>query len=259
MTSGRRCAVVTGGRRGIGRGICFALASAGFDVAVVDLEDDEASQATLAGLRERGARAHFIRGDISALASHASIVGAVYDAFGTFDCLVNNAGVSVQKRGDLLDVAPDSFDRVVGINLRGTFFFTQAAARRMADETRAPDSPARSIITISSVNAWLVGPDRGEYCISKAGLTMMTKLFAVRLAPHRIHTYEIRPGVIATDMTAVAKDKYDRLIGDGLTPIARWGMPEDVGAAAAALATGAVPFSTGDAYHVDGGMHIYKV
>ena len=259
MASARRCAVVTGGRRGIGRGICFALASAGFDVVVVDLDDDEASQATLAGLRERGANARFIRGDIAAITTHESIVDAVYDAFGTLDCLVNNAGVSAQKRGDLLDLPPESFDRVVGINLRGTFFLTQAAARRMVAEQRAPDSPARSIITISSVNAWLVGPDRGEYCISKTGLTMMTKLFAIRLAPHRIHTYEIRPGIIETGMTAVAKEKYDRLIGAGLTPIARWGTPDDVGVAAAALATGAVPFSTGDAYHVDGGMHIYKV
>ncbi len=175
MASSRRCAVVTGGRRGIGQGICFALASAGFDVAVVDLEDDEASQATLVGLRERGARAQFIRGDIAAVATHASIVDAVYGAFGTLDCLVNNAGVSAQKRGDLLDLHPESFDRVVGVNLRGTFFLTQAAARRMVAEPRAPEAPARSIITISSINAWLVGPDRGEYCISKTGLTMMTQ------------------------------------------------------------------------------------
>lgn len=259
MASTRRCAVVTGGRRGIGRGICFALAAAGFDIAVIDLEDDEACQATLAGLRERGARAHFVRGDIAAVATHAAIVDAVYGAFGTIDCLVNNAGVSAPKRGDLLDLLPASFDRVVGINLRGTFFLTQAAARRMVAEQRAPDAPARSIVTVSSINAWLVGPDRGEYCISKTGLTMMTKLFAVRLAAHRIHTYEVRPGIIETDMTAVAREKYDRLIGAGLTPIARWGTPEDVGAAVAALATGAVPFSTGDAYHVDGGMHIYKV
>jgi NAD(P)-dependent dehydrogenase (short-subunit alcohol dehydrogenase family) len=259
MASTRRCAMVTGGRRGIGRGICFALASAGFDVAVVDLQDDEASQSTLAGLQERGARAKFVRGDIAALATHAAIIDAVYDAFGGIDCLVNNAGVSVRKRGDLLDIEPDDFDRVVGINLRGTFFLTQAAARRMVAEPRSAEAPARSIVTISSVNAWLVGPDRGEYCISKAGLTMMTKLFAVRLAPHRIHTYEVRPGIIETDMTAVAREKYDRLIGAGLTPIARWGTSEDIGTAVAALASGAVPFSTGDAYHVDGGMHIHKV
>jgi NAD(P)-dependent dehydrogenase (short-subunit alcohol dehydrogenase family) len=259
MGSKRRCAVVTGGRRGIGRGTCLALAAAGFDVAVVDLEDDEASRATVAAVRERGAQAQFIRGDVAAVATHAAIIEAVYEAFGTIDCLVNNAGVSVERRGDLLDVQPASFDRVVGINLRGTFFLTQAAARRMIAEDRAPDAPARSIVTISSVNAWLVGPDRGEYCISKSGLTMMTKLFAVRLAPHRIHTYEVRPGIIETDMTAVAKEKYDRLIAAGLTPIPRWGTPEDVGAAVAALATGALPFGTGDAYHVDGGMHIYKV
>jgi NAD(P)-dependent dehydrogenase (short-subunit alcohol dehydrogenase family) len=148
---------------------------------------------------------------------------------------------------------------LVGINLRGTFFFTQAAARRMVAEPRAPEARPRAIITISSINAWLVGPDRAEYCIAKAGLTMMTKVFAVRLAPHRIHTYEIRPGIIATEMTAVARAKYDTLIGAGLTPISRWGEPEDIGAAVAALARGALPFATGDAYHIDGGMHIYKV
>jgi NAD(P)-dependent dehydrogenase (short-subunit alcohol dehydrogenase family) len=255
----KQCAVVTGGRRGIGRGICFALAQAGFDVAMIDVEDDEATRETLAGLRERGARAQFIRGDIADIASHAAVVDAVYGAFGTVGCLVNNAGVSAQKRGDLLDLQPDSFDRVVGINLRGTFFLTQAFARRMVAETPPADAPTRSIVTISSVNAWLVGPDRGEYCISKSGLTMMTKLFAVRLAPHGIHTYEVRPGIIETDMTAVAKEKYDRLIDGGLTPIRRWGKPEDVGRAVAALAGGALPFSSGDAYHIDGGMHIYKV
>jgi NAD(P)-dependent dehydrogenase (short-subunit alcohol dehydrogenase family) len=259
MASARRCAVVTGGRRGIGRGVCLALASAGFDIAIVDLEDDEASRATLADIRTNGVDARFVQGDIAAIATHASIVESVYDAFGTIDCLVNNAGVSVHKRGDLLDVAPDSFDRVIGINLRGTFFLTQAAARRMVAEQRRPDAPVRSIVTISSINAWLVGVDRGEYCIAKSGLTMLTKLFAVRLAAHGIHTYEVRPGIIETDMTAPAREKYDRLIGAGLTPVARWGTPDDIGAAVAALATGAVPFSTGDAYHVDGGMHIYKV
>jgi 3-oxoacyl-[acyl-carrier protein] reductase len=259
MAGTRRVAVVTGARRGIGRGICYALASAGFDLAMIDLAEDEAARETVAGVEKRGARAVFLRGDIADLGGHAALVDAVYRAFGTLDCLVNNAGVSVAKRGDVLDVTPESFDRVVGINLRGTFFLTQAAARRMVDETRADDAPARAIVTISSVNAWLVGPDRAEYCIAKAGLTMMTRILAVRLAPHRIFTYEIRPGVIETDMTAVAKQKYDRLIGEGLAPIARWGMPQDIGAAVATLATGALPYATGDAYHIDGGMHIYKV
>jgi NAD(P)-dependent dehydrogenase (short-subunit alcohol dehydrogenase family) len=258
MNRTRRVAIVTGGRRGIGRGICQALAASGFDLAVVDVAEDGAEE-TMTGARERGAKAVFVRGDIADLKGHAAVLDQVYGAFGMVDCLVNNAGVSVAQRGDLLDVTPESFDRVVGINLRGTFFFTQATAKRMVAESRTPEAPPRAIVTISSINAWLVGPDRAEYCVAKTGLAMMTKLFAVRLAPHRIHTYEIRPGVIATDMTAVAKAKYDRLIGEGLSPIARWGQPEDVGAAVAALATGALPFATGDAYHIDGGMHIAKV
>jgi NAD(P)-dependent dehydrogenase (short-subunit alcohol dehydrogenase family) len=255
----RRVAVVTGARRGIGRGIACALASAGFDLALIDLVEDEASRDTVEETRRRGAMTRFIRGDIAALEEHERLLDAVYDGFKTIDCLVNNAGVSVTHRGDVLDVTPESFDRVVGINLRGTFFFTQAAARRMLAERRADDLPPRAIVTISSINAWLVGPDRAEYCIAKTGLTMMTKIFALRLAPHCIHTYEIRPGVIATDMTAVAKPKYDKLIGEGLSPIRRWGHPDDIGAAVAALARNALPFATGDAYHIDGGMHIYKV
>jgi NAD(P)-dependent dehydrogenase (short-subunit alcohol dehydrogenase family) len=258
MRGSRRVAIVTGGRRGIGRGICHALARSGFDLALVDLAEDGAEE-TMAGARERGAKAIFVRGDIADLEGHAAVLDGVYAAYGTLDCLVNNAGVTVAQRGDVLDVTPDSFDRVVGINLRGTFFFTQAAARRMVAESRTPDAPPRAIVTISSVNAWLVGPDRVEYCIAKTGLTMMTKVFALRLAQHGIYTYEVRPGVIATDMTAVAKAKYDRLIGEGLSTIARWGQPDDVGAAVAALATGALPFATGDAYHIDGGMHITKV
>jgi 3-oxoacyl-[acyl-carrier protein] reductase len=255
----RRVAVVTGARRGIGRGICHALAAAGFDLAMIDIVEDEAARETVAGVAARGAQAAFLRGDIADLGGHGALLDAVYRTFGTIDCLVNNAGVSVAQRGDVLDVTPESFDRVVGINLRGTFFLTQAAARRMVGESRAEGAPPRTIITISSVNAWVVGPDRAEYCIAKTGLTMMTKILALRLAPHRIFTYEIRPGVIATDMTAVARQKYDRLIGEGLAPIARWGTPEDIGAAAAALAGGALPYATGDAYHIDGGMHIYKV
>jgi len=258
MRGSRRVAIVTGGRRGIGRGICHALARSGFDLALVDLAEDGAEE-TMAGARERGAKAIFVRGDIADLEGHSAVLDRVYAAYGTLDCLVNNAGVSVAQRADVLDVTPDSFHRVVGINLRGTFFFTQGAARRMVAESRAPDAPPRAIVTISSVNAWLVGPDRAEYCIAKTGLTMMTKVFALRLAQHGIYTYEVRPGVIATDMTAVAKAKYDRLIGEGLSPIARWGQPDDVGAAVAALATGALPFATGDAYHIDGGMHITKV
>ncbi len=257
MTAARPpVAAVTGGRQGIGRGIAYALADAGFNVLVLDLEDDAAAEETLAGIRERGRRAAFIAADIAEIERRDAVADALFSTFGTLDCLVNNAGVQVKVRGDLLDVTPESFDRVMAINLRGTFFMTQAVARRMVAEARSHDDPPRSIITISSANAFLVAPDRPEYCFSKTALSMMTKAFALRLGAHGIRTYEIRPGIIRTLMTAPVKEKYDHLIAQGLTPEARWGEPEDVGRAAATLARGLIPFSTGDSFHIDGGLHI---
>jgi NAD(P)-dependent dehydrogenase (short-subunit alcohol dehydrogenase family) len=252
-------ALVTGGRRGIGRGIAKAMAEAGFDVVVADVVDDGATAETLGMVRAVGRRAAFVHADIADVAGQAKLVDAAFAAFGTVDCLVNNAGVQVQVRGDLLDVTVESYDRVMGVNLRGTFFLTQAVARRMVAEERPAGSAPRSVVTISSANVYLAGPDRPEYCMSKTALSMMTKMFALRLAPHGILTYEIRPGIIRTDLTAPAREKYDRWIAGGLTPIARWGETEDVGRAVAALAGGALPFSTGDAYHVDGGLHIPKL
>jgi NAD(P)-dependent dehydrogenase (short-subunit alcohol dehydrogenase family) len=253
-------ALVTGGRRGIGRGICFALADKGFNVIVVDVEHDEATDETVAGVRARGGRAEFLLHDIADVDGREDFAARAWRCFGTVDCLVNNAGVTVKVRGDLLDVTPESFDRVMGINLRGTFFLTQAIARRMILEDRpAGGGPFRSIVTISSVNAFLVGPDRPEYCFSKASLSMMTKMFALRLGLHGISTYDVRPGIIRTDMTHPVAEKYDRFIGQGLTPIARWGEPRDVGRVVATLARGLVPFSTGDSFHVDGGLHIQKL
>jgi NAD(P)-dependent dehydrogenase (short-subunit alcohol dehydrogenase family) len=252
-------AAVTGGKQGIGRGIAFALAEAGFDVVVLDLAEDEAAAETLAGVRQREQKAVFVAGDIAAIERREEMAEALFSAFGTLDCLVNNAGVSVKVRGDLLDVTPESFDRVMGINLRGTFFLTQEAARRMVAEPRRAEDPPRSIVTISSANTYLVGVDRAEYCFSKIALSMMTKAFALRLGEHGIRTYEIRPGIIRTAMTVVAAAKYDRLIAEGITPEARWGEPEDVGRAVATLAQGLVPFSTGDAFHIDGGLHIPKL
>jgi NAD(P)-dependent dehydrogenase (short-subunit alcohol dehydrogenase family) len=252
-------AAVTGGKQGIGRGIAFALAEAGFDVVVLDLVEDEAAAETLAGIRQREQRAAFVTGDIAAIESREAMAEALFSAIGALDCLVNNAGVSVKVRGDLLDVTPESFDRVMGINLRGTFFLTQAVARRMVAEPRGLEDPPRSIVTISSANAYLVGVDRAEYCFSKIALSMMTKAFALRLGEHGIRTYEIRPGIIRTAMTVVAAAKYDRLIAEGITPEARWGEPEDVGRAVATLAQGLMPFSTGDAFHIDGGLHIPKL
>ena len=249
-------AFVTGARRGIGRGIAYALADAGFDVVVNDMLDDAATRETLETIGAKGRRAAFVQGSIAELSAHSKLMEAAFGAFGTVDCLVNNAGIQVKVRGDLLDVTPASFDEVLAVNLRGTFFLTQAVAKRMLAERRATGDPPRSIVTISSANARLVSLNRAEYCFAKTGLAMMSQLFALRLAEADIACYEVRPGIIRTDMTAAAKDRYDKLIAEGLTPIRRWGEPEDVGRTVAALASRALPFNTGDAFHVDGGLHI---
>ncbi len=195
-------------------------------------------------------------GDIADLAGHAALVDAAWDAFGPIDCLVNNAGVSVRQRGDMLDVSAESFDRLIDVNLRGPFFLTQAVARRMMT---APRTGFRSIVTVSSLNAEAASPDRAEYCISKIGLSMMSRLYALRLAEAGIHAYEVRPGVIRTSMTAVAQAKYDRMFAEGFAPISRWGEPEDVGRAVASLADGALAYSTGEVVHVDGGLSVAKL
>lgn len=247
---------VTGARRGIGRGIAFGFADAGYDVVVNDLVAENEAEETLAGLRERGAKTAYVQGNVSDLKSIPAIAEKAFSAFGGLECLVNNAGISVRKRGDILDVTPESYNEVMDVNLRGPFFLTQEIARRMIATT----SPLpRSIISLSSANATLVAPDRAEYCLSKTGVSMMTKLFAVRLGETGIAVFEIRPGIIRTDMTAVVKDKYDRLINDGLTPVKRWGEPEDIAKVATSLASGNFHFSTGDAFHVDGGLFIHRL
>ena len=256
MTHDRPVALVTGGRRGIGRGIAFALAEAGFDLVINDLERDADAEATLAGIVERGARAGFIAANIADLAAHAELVDAAFAAFGRLDCLVNNAGVSVLSRGDLLDVAIESYDRCLDVNLRAPFFLTQRIARRMLEEAPPAGGPPRSIVTITSVNAETPSPSRGEYCISKAGASMLTRLFALRLAPHGIGVFEVRPGIIRTPMTAPAAARYEREIARGITPIARWGEPADVGRAVATAATGRLPFSVGQVIYVDGGLSL---
>jgi NAD(P)-dependent dehydrogenase (short-subunit alcohol dehydrogenase family) len=249
-------AFVTGARRGIGRGIAYALADAGFDLVLNDVIEDAASRETLDTIRGKGGRGTFLAGSIADLPEHARLVEQAFETYGTLDCLVNNAGIQVKVRGDILDVKPESFDELLAVNLRGTFFLTQAVARRMLAESRAADAPPRSIVTISSVNARIAGPNRAEYCIAKTGLAMVNQLFAVRLADAGIMCFEVRPGIIRTDMTAPASERYDKLIAAGFTPVRRWGEPADVGRTVAALAGGALPFNTGDAFHVDGGLHI---
>jgi 3-oxoacyl-[acyl-carrier protein] reductase len=254
MPDPRPVALVTGAARGIGRAIALALAGTGFDVVVNDLAETEEAAATLEGIRERGGKAAFVAADIANLDGHEAFVEQAFAAFGRLDCLVNNAGVGALSRGDLLDVSPESYDRCLNVNLRGPFFLTQRVARRMLEDPRPEGAPPRSIVNITSVNADIPSLNRGEYCVSKAGASMMTQLFAQRLAPHGIAVFEIRPGIIRTEMTAPATEYYDRAIASGITPIARWGEPEDIGCTVATLVAGGLSFTVGQVVCVDGGL-----
>lgn len=244
-------ALVTGARRGIGRAIALRLAASGFDVAVNDVEADAEGRAVVAEIEAAGRRAMLVPLDIARIQEHGAMLDAIEAGLGPVDCLVNNAGVSVLSRGDLLDASEASWDRCLDINLKGTFFLTQEVARRMLAQ---PGDGPRSIVTISSISAEVVSTSRGEYCIAKAGLAMLTKLFALRLAEAGIGVYEVRPGIIRTAMTEVAAARLDALIEDGISPIRRWGEPEDVAAAVAVLAEGRLPFTVGQVVTVDGGL-----
>ncbi|MFC7398984.1 3-ketoacyl-ACP reductase [Chelatococcus sp. GCM10030263] len=249
-------ALVTGAGRGIGRAIALALAEGGFDLVVNDLARSAELDETVAMIRDKGREAVAVRADIADIDGHAAFLDAAWNAFGGLHCLVNNAGISVAKRDDILTVTPESFDRLMNVNLRGPFFLTQAVAQRMLE---APQDRFRSIITVSSINVGFVAVDRAEYCISKTGLAMMSRLYAVRLASAGINCYEVQPGVIRTDMTAVVRERYDRLFESGVAPIARWGETDDVGNAVAMLASGALPYTTGETLRVDGGLAIRRL
>lgn len=252
----RPVALVTGARRGIGRAIAVALAEAGFNLAVADIECNSELTETAGLATELGADVLCVAADISRLGDHEKLLDEVQVHFSRLDCLVNNAGVSVLSRGDLLEVGIESFDRCMQINLRGTFFLTQAFARRLLAQPAAEQH--RSIVTITSSNARAVSIQRGEYCVSKAGLSMASQLFAVRLAEHDIGVYEVQPGLIATEMTAPSRALYDAEIERGLTAIKRWGQPEDVARVVVSMAQGALPYTVGQAVPVDGGLLIPK-
>jgi NAD(P)-dependent dehydrogenase (short-subunit alcohol dehydrogenase family) len=243
--------LVTGARRGIGKAIALALAKADYDVAVADLDAGPELQAVASEIRALGYKTAAIQADISDIASHARILDEAEAALGPLTTLVNNAGVSVMSRGDLLDVTPESFDRCMDVNARGTFFLTQAFARRLRE---VPAHCHRSIITVTSANASAVSIARGEYCMSKTAASMMSRLFASRLSDEDIGVYEIQPGFIETDMTAPSKAKYDALIDGGLTVVKRFGQPEEVGRIAVTLASGLLPYTVGQPIYVDGGL-----
>jgi NAD(P)-dependent dehydrogenase (short-subunit alcohol dehydrogenase family) len=249
--------LVTGARRGIGRGIAWAFAESGYDVVANDLVEDALVAETIDGIRARGGKGCFLQGDIADLGRHAALVERAFAAFGGLEVLVNNAGIQVAKRQDMLETTPESFDALMATNLRGPFFLTQRIARRWLSE-KSPE-PARAIVNIASINSAMPSTNRAEYCISKTGVSMMTELFAVRLAEAGIGVFEIRPGIIRTDMTAGVRETYDRLIANGVAPVRRWGEPRDIGRAAVALARGDFQFSTGSVIHVDGGLHIHRL
>jgi 3-oxoacyl-[acyl-carrier protein] reductase len=245
-------ALVTGASRGLGRGIALALARAGWDVVVNYASNAAAAEEVAAEVERAGAKAAVVRADLGRSADRTRLVEEAYAAFGDIELLVNNAGVAPAVRADILEAGEESFDRLVAINLKGPYFLTQQVANRMI----AAGTQGR-IVTISSMSAYTASVNRGDYCITKAGLSMLTKLFAARLAEHGITVYEVRPGIIATDMTGAVTEKYDKLIFDeGVTPIRRWGTPDDVGKAVLAIATGLLPFSTGQVIDVDGGFHL---
>lgn len=257
--SQRPVSVVTGAGRGIGRGIAIELAKLGHAVAINYAGNAAAADECLQLVRAAGGDGFTVRADVASAADRTRLLTEVLAAYGRIDLLVNNAGVAPSVRADLLEASEESFDRLININLKGPYFLTQAVARQMIQQVQSGAETAFGrprIVTITSISVYTASVNRGDYCVAKAGLGMMTALFAARLAEYGINVYEIRPGVIATDMTAGVQEKYDKLIEQGAWPIRRWGQPDDIGRAVAAIARGELPFSTGEVINVDGGFHL---
>jgi NAD(P)-dependent dehydrogenase (short-subunit alcohol dehydrogenase family) len=257
--SERRIALVTGAGRGIGRGIAIALGRLGFAVVVNYAGRKDAAEECLGLVREAGGDGIIVQADIAVAADRERLLAETLNAYGRIDVLVNNAGVAPNVRADILDAGEESFDRLININLKGPYFLTQQVARQMIAQVEAQggDNALRPmIVNITSMSSYTASVNRGDYCVAKAGLSMMTALFAARLAEYGINVYEVRPGVIATDMTGPVKEKYDKMIAAGVWPIRRWGEPEDVGRAVAAIARGDFPYSTGEVFNIDGGFHL---
>ncbi|MBP89914.1 MAG: 3-ketoacyl-ACP reductase [Planctomycetaceae bacterium] len=252
-------ALITGASRGIGEAIAVHLANHGYGVAVNYVHSREAAEEIVKQIRDSGGQAVAIGGDVGVTADRAAMMAQTMDSFGRIDLLVNNAGITSPGRKDLLEATEENWDLVLGTNLKGAFFLAQLAAREMISLIEAGSIERGTIVNVSSISAYAVSTNRVDYCIAKAGMQTMTWLLASRLAEEKIRVYEICPGVIASDMTAPVKEKYDRLIEEGLSPIKRWGQPEDVAKAVAAVASDAFAFSTGDRINIDGGFHIRRL
>jgi NAD(P)-dependent dehydrogenase (short-subunit alcohol dehydrogenase family) len=253
-----RVALVTGASRGIGRAIAVALGGDGWTVVVNYQANAEAAAQALAAVQAAGGQGMTIQADIAAAADRERLLGETLSRYNQINLLVNNAGMAPRQRVDLLEATETSYDEVMAVNLKGPFFFTQLVAKAMIAQSSEEGIP-QIIVNIGSMSAYTSSTNRAEYCLSKAGVGMMTRLYADRLAEYGINVYEIRPGIIATDMTSTAREKYDRLIAEGLTSFRRWGRPEDVALAVQMLAAGCLPFSTGEVINVDGGFHLRRL
>ena len=255
----RKVALITGGTRGIGLGIAKELAGNGFDLAILGRRAKDQILEALENLGSSGADVLYIQGNVAEAGDREKALSAIKAHFNRLNILVNNAGMGPRTRTDILETTPESFDEVMDVNLKGPYFLTQAVSCWMIEQKKQDEGFEGCIINISSVSAVMASVNRGEYCISKAGISMMTRLFAARLGSHEIPVYEIRPGIVLTDMTIPVRQKYDQMLREGLAVQSRWGMPEDVGKAVLSLATGSFPYSTGAVINVDGGMMIQRL
>jgi len=255
----KRVALITGGSRGIGFGVATQLAMNGFDIAINGTRSDADVEDAVKKLKDFGNDVIYCRGSISSTADRENVLDEVNKHYGALHVLVNNAGIAPNVRNDILEATEESFDEVIGVNLKGTYFLTQRAAKWMIEQKKKEETFRGCIINISSMSATVASVNRGEYCISKAGLSMATQLFAVRLGEFDIPVFEVRPGIIRTDMTAGVKEKYDKLISEGLCVQQRWGEPGDVGKIVSSLVNGSFSYSTGQVIMVDGGLTIPRL
>lgn len=255
----RRVALITGAGRGIGHGIAKALAAENCNIVVMDIHDEAAVAEAMQELRDRGAEVLYVRGDVTSAEDRARVLAETKERFGALHVLVNNAGVAPRVRADILEATEESFEWVMKINLQGPYFLTQAVANWMIAQKQADPEWTGNIVNVSSMSATVVSVSRGEYCLSKAAVSMATQLWAARLGEFDIPVYEIRPGIIKTPMTATVTAKYDKLIGEGLLVQPRWGYPEDIGKAVAMMVRGDIAYSTGQVINVDGGVTLQRL